>query len=59
MRTELYEQYKEQHPEEMTGVNTVFAYSRHIEADRAQLRRSKAERVQEWKRILDEERRAE
>lgn len=54
MRTELYEQYKEQHPEEQTGVNTVFAFSGHVEAEREQLRRSKVERVQEWKRIFED-----
>lgn len=56
MRTELYEQYKQEHPEELTELEAVRDYNRAVEAVRGQARQAKVERVQKWKDILDRER---
>lgn len=55
MRTELYELYKEQHPEELTEIRRAYHQSEKVEEIRKQARMSKVSRVQKWKDILDRE----
>lgn len=55
MRTELYEQYKQAHPEEMHEVNALFAYDQTVRAVRARARDEKLVRVNKWIRLLEQE----
>lgn len=59
MRTELYELYKEQHPEELTEIRRAYHQSEKVEEIRKQARMSKVSRVQKWKDILEAENREE
>lgn len=52
MREELYEQYKQAHPEELEQINGLYVYTAQVEAKREAARESKRERVAEWKRRL-------
>ena len=55
MREELYEQYKQLHPEELTAIDAVKAYAAAVEADRASIIAEKLGRVRKWKDILNRE----
>ena len=55
MRKELYEQYKKEHPEELTKINTLFAYNRYVETRRKAARKAKVELIHEWERRLENE----
>lgn len=55
MRTEIYEAYKEQHPEEMTEILRTYHQSQKVEEVRKQARMSKVSRVAKWKAILAQE----
>lgn len=55
MRTELYEAYKEQYPEELTEIRRAYNQSARIEEARKEIRMSKVARVAKWKDILDRE----
>ena len=49
---EVYEQYKQEHPEELVEVNRIKAFSGHFEAQRERLRKKKLKRVEECRRVL-------
>ena len=49
---EVYEQYKEQHPEELLDLNRLKAYSGHVEEQRLRRRAKKLKRIEECRRIL-------
>lgn len=55
MRSELYEEYKNEHPEELEQINRIFSECARIEARRAEARAAKLDKVNEWKRRLDNE----
>lgn len=49
---EVYEQYKEQHPEELLDLNRLKAYSGHVEEQRLRRRAKKLKRIEECRREL-------
>lgn len=55
MRTELYEQYKQEHPEELLQVQRVFDYDHVVRTVRARAREEKIRRVDKWIAILEKE----
>lgn len=55
MRTELYERYKREHPEEMTRINALFGNNRRIEDIRREARMRKLGLIAEWERRLADE----
>ena len=55
MRTELYEMYKEKHPEELKEVNRLFDYDQKVRVIRAYARAEKVKRVDKWIEILGKE----
>lgn len=59
MRKELYELYKEQHPEELHEVNATYGYSQAVESRRTMAREDKVRRIARWKEILANENREE
>lgn len=55
MRTELYEQYKTENPEEMVKINRLFAYDGYVTDRRKAAQSTKLTRVEEWERRLANE----
>lgn len=55
MRTELYEKYKREHPEEMVSLNGVYDSNTHIESVRRRARAEKLGLIAEWERRLSDE----
>ena len=49
---EVYELYKEQHPEELRDLNRIKHYSGHIEEQRERRRVKKLKRIEECRRRL-------
>lgn len=49
---EVYDQYKQEHPEELRELNRLKAYSRHVDVRREKLRRKKLKKVEECRRFL-------
>lgn len=52
MRTELYERYKQEHPEELTRLNALYDNNARIEERRETARQEKLKLIAEWKRRL-------
>ena len=49
---EAYEQYKQEHPEELVRVNRLFAYTEAVEETRQKLREAKLAKIEACKRAL-------
>lgn len=59
MRKELYELYKEQHPEELANIGRLFSYTQSVEVVRAHKRQQKLQKVRKWEEILNGENRSD
>lgn len=49
---EAYEEYKQEHPEELLRVNKLFAYTEAVEEQKRQLRAAKLAKIEACKRKL-------
>lgn len=49
---EAYEEYKQEHPEELVRLNTLFAYTKSVEDQRQKMREAKLAKIEACKRAL-------
>ena len=49
---EAYEEYKQEHPEELVRVNKLFAYTEAVEAEKKKLRAAKLAKIEACRRKL-------
>lgn len=49
---EAYEEYKQEHPEELVRVNKLFAYTEAVEEHKSKLRAAKLAKIEACKRRL-------
>lgn len=49
---EVYEQYKEQHPEELQEVNALKDYSAAVERRLSDRRKEKLKRIEKYRRVI-------